>query len=268
MDVSFVRATLRTSAFSRHRHGTYSISVTERGVQEFDYRGAVHRSLPGQVVILHPDEAHDGRPATPEGFTYRGLHVEPSLVAGVVHELTGRSSFLPFARTAIVSDPALARLLWRTFDVSESLEEVDLVHDIGVCLLRHSGEVVQATRRRGLSDAAFARARDYLDTHFRRSIDAAELEAVCSESRYNVGEAFRRREGTSPHRYLLMRRLSFVRDRIADGSSLAAIALDAGFSDQAHMTRHFKATFGLTPATHARLTRASAQARPCAGTPG
>jgi hypothetical protein len=35
--------------------------VTERGVQGFDYRGRSDVSLPGEVVILHPDELHDGR---------------------------------------------------------------------------------------------------------------------------------------------------------------------------------------------------------------
>ena len=59
-----LRAGLKSQPYSRHRHDTYSISVTRSGVQEFDYRGAVHRSLPGQVVVLHPDELHDGRPGT------------------------------------------------------------------------------------------------------------------------------------------------------------------------------------------------------------
>jgi AraC-like ligand binding domain len=48
------------SAYRRHRHDTYAIGVTETGLQAFAYRGATHRSVPGNVVVLHPDEAHDG----------------------------------------------------------------------------------------------------------------------------------------------------------------------------------------------------------------
>jgi AraC-like ligand binding domain len=59
--VELFRARLRGRPFSRHRHDVYAIGVTEVGVQAFEYRGTVERSLPGQVYVLHPDELHDGR---------------------------------------------------------------------------------------------------------------------------------------------------------------------------------------------------------------
>ena len=43
-------------AYQKHRHGTYAIGVTDSGVQVFDYRGSVYASMPGQVVVLYPDE--------------------------------------------------------------------------------------------------------------------------------------------------------------------------------------------------------------------
>src|SRR5262249_54884873 len=64
-------------AYRKHRHDTYAIGVTDHGVQVFDYRGAAHRSLPGQAVVLYPDEVHDGRAGTREGFGYRIVYVEP-----------------------------------------------------------------------------------------------------------------------------------------------------------------------------------------------
>ena len=59
--------------------------------------------------------------------------------------------------------------------------------------------------------------------------------------------------GTSPYRYLLMRRLDFARERIALRRPLVEVAFTAGFADQAHFTRVFKATFGVTPARYAAL---------------
>ncbi|MBX3607667.1 MAG: AraC family transcriptional regulator [Piscinibacter sp.] len=254
--IEFLRAGLTLNHFSRHRHDTYTIAVTEQGVQEFGFRGAVHRSLPGQVVILHPDELHDGRPATPEGFTFRSLYVAPGLVADTLRQLTGRVRTLPFARTPVVSDAHLARRLWHACTGPLApLEEVDLLRAVCGALLRHAGDAVPASRRTDLSDAAFARAREYLDAHFQHAVDAAALETICGESRYTIAEGFRRRQGTTPHRYLLMRRLDFVRSRLRSGASLAELAAEAGFADQSHMTRHFKAAFGLTPAIHAKLTR-------------
>src|SRR5262245_24216991 len=68
----------RSEAYQKHRHDTYAIGVTDAGVQVFDYRGAVRHSLPGEVAVLYPDELHDGRPGTREGFGYRIVYVEPA----------------------------------------------------------------------------------------------------------------------------------------------------------------------------------------------
>ena len=76
----------------------------------------------------------------------------------------------------------------------------------------------------------------------------AELEAVTGHDRFSLTRQFRRLCGTSPYRYLLMRRLDRVRSQIAAGRPLAQIALDAGFADQAHMTRLFRSSYGLSPA--------------------
>ena len=44
-----------------------------------------------------------------------------------------------------------------------------------------------------------------------------------------------------------MRRLERARQMIARGESLAGAALETGFADQAHFTRHFKRAYGITP---------------------
>ena len=72
--------------------------------------------------------------------------------------------------------------------------------------------------------------------------------------------------GTSPYRYLLMRRLEFARDRIHRERPLVEVACDAGFADQAHFTRVFKSAFGLTPTRYRALrTRQVAEQAHSAG---
>src|ERR1700737_5083471 len=66
--IELFRACFAGQAYQKHRHDTYAIGVTDSGVQVFDYRGSVRSSTPGQVVVLYPDEAHDGRAGTQEGF--------------------------------------------------------------------------------------------------------------------------------------------------------------------------------------------------------
>ena len=53
-----------------------------------------------------------------------------------------------------------------------------------------------------------------------------------------------------------MRRLDFARKRLGEATSLADLALSAGFADQAHFTRMFRSAYGITPKHYARLCRA------------
>src|SRR5258708_20376324 len=77
--VELLRAWFGGRAYSMHRHDTYAIGVTETGIQEFDYRGATRISAPGEVVVLHPDEPHDGRAGSEGRLASRIPYVAPSL---------------------------------------------------------------------------------------------------------------------------------------------------------------------------------------------
>src|SRR5215467_7588636 len=73
-----LRAGLSGHAYDRHRHETYAVGVTEAGLQCFHYRGAAWASTTGRVIVLYPDEVHDGHAGAPTGFVYSMLYVDPS----------------------------------------------------------------------------------------------------------------------------------------------------------------------------------------------
>ncbi len=245
------RAWLGREAYETHRHDTYAIGLTDRGVQVFDYRGAERVSLPGQVVVLHPDERHDGRAGTRDGFGYRILYVEPARLAEALRSLTGRARPLPFVRESVARHPALARAVRRAFGSPlDGLAADDLSEEIAGGLLAGEGTAPVATR---LDPAAIERARQVLDAGRTRLVRSSELEAATGLSRYEVARQFRLALGTSPHRYLLMRRLETAREAMHRGRALAEVADEAGFADQAHFTRVFKAASGLTPARYRAL---------------
>src|SRR5262249_34519115 len=104
--------------------------------------------------------------------------------------------------------------------------------------------------------AAVGRGREFLDAERTRGVRSSELGAITGLRRYEPARQFRLLLGTSPHRYLVMRRLELARDRMHADRPLAEVAYDAGFADQAHFTRAFKRAFGLTPARY-RTLRAS-----------
>ena len=214
-------------AYDIHRHETYGIGLTLWGAQSFHYRGALRTSRGGQVMVLHPDEAHDGHATVDAGFAYRMLYVDPAAVSAAIG---GNPPFVP---EVVADDPVLAgRLAARSDD---------------------------RPRARGTAVAhrAVARARDFLAAEAHRTVASEELETVTGLDRFALSRHFRAATGTSPHRYQVGRRLARAQKLIAEGASLSDAAAATGFADQSHLTRHFSARFGLTPGRWATLARQS-----------
>ncbi|WP_116137486.1 AraC family transcriptional regulator [Trinickia diaoshuihuensis] len=238
-----IEAWFQGNAYAMHRHDTYAIGRTLAGVQSFNYRRSRRDSLPGNTMVLHPDEAHDGQAGTQEGFRYRMIYVEPVLFQDA---LGGRA--LPFIEGGVTNDPRIAAateaLLQRIGQTIEPLEQSDALSELAHALAAVAG----TPRSRGNGDyLAARRARDYLYANFTRTVTLDELEIATGRDRWSLSHDFRTYYGTSPYRYLTMRRLDAVRRLMLAGMSLSSAAADAGFADQSHMTRHFLKTFGQTP---------------------
>ena len=254
--IELLEAWFQGPAYHKHRHDTYAICLTTSGVQAFDYRGASEISRPGQVVVLHPDEIHDGHAGTDAGFGYRQLYVDPALIFEAVQVLRGPGCSLPFVRTPVVMNPKLSDAITGTFAGSrEPLAMDSLVVQVAEGLLEADPSCTHVPLPCHLDVAALQRARAFLDAEKTRVVHSAELEAVTGLTRYDLARQFRLMCGTSPYRYLLMRRLDVARAQIARHRPLREVALDAGFADQAHFSRMFKATFGLTPARYRVLSQ-------------
>ena len=231
-------------AFDPHRHATYAIGRTLAGVQSFSYRGAKASSLPGETMVFHPDEVHDGRAGADCGFRYRMLYVPPALVQDI---LGGRP--LPFHRQGVSLDPRLARATDAVFAALDERPDALGRDDALFGLVSTLAEVCQVWPSRGRVDfAAALRAREYLEDHLDQAVTLDDLARCAGRDRWSLSRDFRAYFGTSPHRYLTLRRLDRVRLQVQLGSGLAEAAVAAGFYDQSHMTRHFRQAFGIAPA--------------------
>ena len=252
--VELFRAWFAGAAYQKHRHDTYAIGVTDSGIQVFDYRGAVHASRPGQVVVLYPDEVHDGRAGADEGFGYRIVYVEPVLLTDAVRALRGKPSPLPFVSEPVSTNALLSRAIDAAFgEPLEPLARDGLIVSLAQGLMAGERSGARSLGSRPIDARALERARQFLDAEKTRVVHSRELEAVTGLSRYDLCRQFRIVFGTSPYRYLLMRRLQFARERMHEERPLVEVAMEAGFADQAHFTRLFRSAFGLTPARYRAL---------------
>jgi len=248
-------------AYAPHRHDTYAIGYTVEGVQSFGYRGTEEHSLPGHVMVLHPDELHDGHAGTEDGFRFRMLYLRPDVIRDALAQAGpgGRPAPLPFIEGAVSRDARVIHALMPALaDMQAEIDPLEadrIVQELADALNAVSGSPQTPPSRS--HQHAVDRAREYLRGNLADTVTSAELEQETGLDRYELSRQFRRLVGTSPYRYLVMRRLDAVRDAILGGDSLAEAAMAAGFADQAHMTRHFKKAFGVTPGKWLALSQAA-----------
>src|SRR5687768_9880428 len=76
--VELLEAAFVHHVYERHMHERYAVGVTLRGVQRFWCRGTTHDCVRGDILVIPPGEAHDGRSGTAGGYAYRMFYVTES----------------------------------------------------------------------------------------------------------------------------------------------------------------------------------------------
>lgn len=229
--------------YDPHRHDTYSIGRTLTGVQSFHYHGTLRHGIPGNTLVLHPDELHDGMAGTEAGFRYRMAYVDPALIQRV---LGGEP--LPYVADGVSSDPRLYRASQPFVQAMDhpldALEEQDALFDLAMALRAVAGK---SCGRKQVDYPAALRARDFIMANLQVGITLEMLEQASGRERWSLSRDFRALFGTSPYRFVTLRRLDFFRALILARWTLVDAALAAGFHDQSHMNRHFTTCYGVSP---------------------
>ena len=98
--------------------------------------------------------------------------------------------------------------------------------------------------------------RDYIDSHITEPVLVADLCALIQRSEAHFSRSFKRTFGESPHSFVVRRRVELAAEyMLTTDASLSDIALRCGFTDQAHLCKHFRQAAGQTPAAWRRAHR-------------
>ncbi|MCO5160149.1 MAG: AraC family transcriptional regulator [Mesorhizobium sp.] len=103
-------------------------------------------------------------------------------------------------------------------------------------------------RRPGLTRGQLAQVIRIMTERCFEPLPLADIAGLVSLSESHFSHAFKVSTGIPPHRWQMQERIRRVQDLLVGSrSSLAEVAITAGFSDQAHFTRVFKTYTGVTP---------------------
>ena len=234
--------------FPRHSHEQFGMGVVHFGAHRSWSGVGQVEAFAGDVIMVNPDEIHDGMPAGEAARGWQIIYFDPSLVAReVAEEIVRPAEIMPVAR-----DPYLAQLVVRLFACLTApcpdalATEETLLRSLLRAFSRHS----VAQPRSPSPPPSVAKAIRRLDAEPESNVSLAELAALSGVSRFQLLRGFVGTMGITPHAYLVQRRVRLARRLLAGGQTPVEAAIGAGFADQSHMTRAFVRHVGVTPARY------------------
>lgn len=204
------------------------------------------------MVTINPGEVHDGEPGTQEGFRYRMMYPSEVLITEILRGAGFSGTPVRFP-SATVDDPAWThefirfhRAIERTDGLCELWVRQRLSALLGSLFARWGKKPGTVTPETG-NERAIRRAADYIRDNAAGGVLLRDAAAVAELSQFHFLRMFTKVFGTSPHEYRMLRCVELARASILQGLPLARASLDAGFADQSHCTRWFRAVYGVTP---------------------
>jgi AraC family transcriptional regulator len=227
----------------------YVLEQTRKG-QTF-----VHNFQPGESQLL---------PSETSGFwrtrqSVELLHIQFSkqflqTVAGK-SGLIG-SSDLEVADRFLLADPKVTHIAYALFaELAEggsngSLYSESLATALAIHLLRQYGTMPDIEKHRHhVSRSELNRALHYIHDNLGTNIALGTLAEIASLSPSHFNAVFKEEIGVPPHRYILHQRIHRAKELLLSSRlSVAQIAIEVGFYDQSHLTKHMRRLLGVTPA--------------------
>jgi AraC family transcriptional regulator len=100
----------------------------------------------------------------------------------------------------------------------------------------------------GLSTRKLQQAIDYIQTHLDEKLSLESIATQLNLSVHYFCELFTQSTGIPPYKYVLQQRVDRAQQLLTNSQkSLTEIALDCGFADQSHLSRHFTKLTRISP---------------------
>ena len=246
-DVELVSVAYRDRSFPEHSHDEYVIGAITAGAEQLIVAGKTWLAEAGSVLRLHPGEVHANACHGPDELRYAVLYVPRATLLGYF----GAARDLRFA-SPVVRNARLYRAVCQTHAILASPTAGKLAQESAMGALAHIIGARPAREPAAATSAAIERVRRYIDDHPFDNFGLYDLSRLSGLSAFHLVRTFKKAVGLSPVAYRNQRRIFAARRRLVDGEPTAQIALELGFADQSHFTRHFQRLIGASPRRYAR----------------
>jgi AraC-like DNA-binding protein len=249
--VRLIDAEYQHFSFPRHFHLEYHLGLLVRGRQRYQHQGESHQADTGDVLLMAPEQIHDGAGIDGQGYQIRVLAFDPTWLDEASRSLSDGRQGAPRLTTSILRDATLRgqlQGLHAALAQGSLLEQESQLWPTLANLLEQGSSLRVHEPGQGFDGRTWKRLREWLESRLDSPPSLEELAAFCDLSPWQALRRFNRQCGLPPHQWLTQLRLERSLPRVLRGESLSEVALDLGFYDQAHFSRLFRRTYGVPPA--------------------
>jgi AraC-like DNA-binding protein len=252
--IELIAARYDALRFAPHWHAGYSIGVVTQNRLAFRMEDRTWFIGPGDFVVLRPGQVHDGLPLHPGGWASRMAYVPPETFAALIGLSRAATDSLLFP-TPVFHAPELCKLF---LEWHQAAQQGARIH--GALLTE---ELFRSVRELGYRATSRCQAVGVFDATHELLLHVQALVAEQRLAAPSLAEYFDRSLTTSwrrvrkvfglpPKRLLGHVQVMTAKHMLAGGAAVLEAAMDCGYHDQAHFSRKFVATYGVTPGQYRR----------------
>jgi AraC-like DNA-binding protein len=259
-DAELLRGRFVDHSYDVHTHDKACFALITRGAIRIKMRGTEFTATAGDLFAVDADEPHAGWPLDSEGWSLRTVYVEIGRLQACLND-AAPGAVTPVLAGPVIRDPDLFSLLHGIHCCSENAgpalkREEHYLGFVARLFERHVRDP-GAVAPQFPEDRAVRLARDFLDHRVDEKVSLGDIAGVAGLSPFRLFRAFEQATGMSPHSYQRQARVRLASGLIRLGRPLVEVAVESGFADQAHLTRSFRRTLGVTPGEYRNATAAS-----------
>lgn len=225
-------------AVSEHRHPAIQLVLATQN--SFSSKNENGEWVEKEGLLIAPNYFHE---CNAQNIHILTINIDPESILGewVITHYLNEKKIIDFPSTSIEFEKISHKLenqQWE--DIRVIIEDIFLF---------------QKAYKPSQKDERIEKVLNFISKNIDNSITTKHLTEVALLSESRLLHLFKEKMGLPIRNYILWIRLKIVITQILEGQSLTKAAFEAGFSDQAHMTRTFIKMIGIAPSTFSKNSK-------------
>lgn len=234
-------------SFPFHFHQTYNISLVYDGVFRTRVQGRNLIAEAGSILITNPLQIHSNPVETDEVVSFFTFYISPGFFN---YSTRSQPSFF---HDNIVYDEAIFAALHQIaiqIDAGDNSFAIEQELNCALNLLAHKYASFD-NERKGMIDS-----RTLFDDYLaNQDLEKFSLDHTAKQfgiDKFKFLRMFKYETGLTPNNYFILKRIEKSKEMLFAGNDILSTAIDLGFYDIPHFSKHFKKFTGISPAAYSQ----------------